>query len=92
MPVGWYHGFGVENGRDSFRFRDCFRGALSWAKAWLGRKKLYVKINGQRCPVRGHIGMLHTMCDVSRVECHAGDQAVLDISPTMQKGMDVEFR
>ena len=92
VPVGWYHGFGVEYGRDSFRFRDCFRGALSLLKAWISRKKLYVKIGGQRCPVRGHVGMLHAMVDVSRVDCHAGDPAVLDISPLMQKGMKVEFR
>ena len=92
LPVGWYHGFGVEYGRDSFRFRDCFRGALSLAKAWLLRKRLTVKIAGQRCPVRGHIGMLHTMVDVSRVECHAGDPAVVDINPLVQKGMDVVFK
>ena len=92
VPVGWYHGFGVEYGRDSFRFRDCFRGALSLFKSFLRRKKLYVKINGQRCPVRGHIGMLHCMVDVTKVDCHAGDPAIVDISPTMQKGMDVVFR
>ncbi len=92
VPVGWYHGFSAEYGRDSFRFRDCLRGGLSLWKAWMTRKKLYVRINGQRCPVRGHVGMLHTMADVSKVDCHAGDLAVLDISPTMQKGMPVEFR
>lgn len=92
IPVGWYHGFGVEYGRDSFRFRDCFRGGLSLLKAWLTRRKLYVKIGGQRCPVRGHIGMLHAMVDVSRVDCHAGDPVLVDISPLMQKGMDVVFR
>lgn len=92
VPVGWYHGFGVEYGRDSFRFRDCFRGGLSLLKAWITRKKLWVKINGQRCPVRGHVGMLHTAVDVGKVDCHAGDPAILDISPLMRKGMDVEFR
>ena len=92
VPVGWYHGFGVEYGRDSFRFRDCFRGGLSLIKAWLTRKKLWVKIDGQRCPVRGHVGMLHTAVDVGRVDCHAGDTAMLDIGPLMHKGMDVEYR
>ena len=92
VPVGWYHGFGVEYGRDSFRFRDCFRGGLSLLKAWITRKKLWVKINGQRCPVRGHVGMLHTAVDVGKVDCHAGDPVILDISPLMRKGMDVEFR
>lgn len=92
VPVGWYHGFGVEYGRDSFRFRDCFRGGLSLLKAWLTHKRLWVKVNGQRCPVRGHVGMLHTAVDVSKVDCHAGDVVVFDISPLMRKGMDVEYR
>lgn len=92
LPVGWYHGFGTEYGRDCFRFRDCVRGTLSLLKAWLTRRRLVARVNGQRCPVRGHVGMLHCAVDVSRIECHVGDQAVLDISPLMQKGMDVIFR
>jgi len=92
IPVGWYNGFGVEYGRDVFRLRDCLRGGLSYLKAWLTGKKLWVKINGQRCPVRGHVGMLHTAVDVTKTECHAGDPAVLDISPLFQKGMDIEYR
>lgn len=93
VPVGWYHGLSAEYGRDSFRFRDCLRGGLSLWKAWLTRKKLYVRIGGQRCPVRGHVGMLHCMVDVSKLDsCHAGDKVQLDISPTMQKGMPVVFR
>ncbi len=92
IPVGWYHGFGVEYGRDTFRFRDCFRGGLSLLKAWLTRKKLTVKIAGQRCPVRGHIGMCHAMVDVSKVECHAGDPVTVDISPVLQRGMEVVYK
>lgn len=92
VPVGWYHGFGVEYGRDSFRFLDCARGALSLLKAWLTRRKLTVIVNGVRCPVRGHVGMLHTAVDVSKIECHTGDRAVLDISPVLARGMEVEFR
>lgn len=92
LPVGWYHGFGTEYGRDSFRFRDCARGALSLLKAWITRRRLYAWVNDQRCPVRGHVGMLHCAVDVSRIECHVGDKAVLDISPLLQKGMDVVFR
>lgn len=92
LPVGWYHGFGTEYGRDCFRFRDCVRGTLSLLKAWLTKRRLYVRVNGQRCPVRGHVGMLHCAVDVSKIECHTGDPAVLDISPLMQKGMEVVFR
>jgi len=92
IPVGWYHGFGVEYGRDSFRFRDCLRGGLGYLKAWLTGKRLYVRVNGQRCPVRGHVGMLHAAVDVTKVSCNAGDPVAVDISPLFQKGMDVEYR
>lgn len=92
LPVGWYHGFGTEYGRDCFRFRDCLRGALSLLKAWITKRRLYAWVNGQRCPVRGHVGMLHCAVDVSKIECHTGDKAVLDISPLMQKGMEIVFR
>lgn len=92
LPVGWYHGFGAEYGRDVFRLRDCLRGGLALLKAWLTGKRLYVRINGQRCPVRGHVGMLHTAADVTKVPCSAGDPAVLDINPLLRKGMEVEFR
>lgn len=92
LPVGWYHGFGVEYGRDSFRFPDFVRGSLSLLKAWITRRKLYATVNGQRCPVRGHVGMLHCAVDVSKIECHTGDTAVLDVSPLTQKGMEIVFR
>lgn len=92
LPVGWYHGFGVEYGRDSFRFRDCLRGGLSLLKAWLTRRRLYVRIDGQRCPVCGHVGMLHTAVDVSKLDCHPGAPATLDINPLLQKGMEIEYR
>ena len=92
VPVGWYHGLGVEYGRDVFRFRDCLRGGLSYMKAWVTGRKLWVKVGGQRCPVCGHVGMLHCAVDVSKVECQPGDLVTLDISPVLQRGMPVEYR
>ena len=46
----------------------------------------------QTCALPIYVGMLHCAVDVSKIECHTGDQAVLDISPLMQKGMEVVFR
>ena len=83
LPVGWYNGFGCEMGNDLFRFRDCLRR--------IG-KAYYVTINGKRCKVLGHIGMLHTAADVSGIQCSLGDMARVEINPLMQKGMDVEWR
>lgn len=92
VDVGWYHGFGLEKGRDVFRFRDCFRGQLSLLKAAVLGKALYGTVNGKKCRVLGHIGMVNTILDVTDVECQVADPVVLEINPLMVKGMPVEFR
>ena len=92
LSVGWYHGFGCEMGNDIFRPRDQLRKMLSAFKGLIFRKSIYVTINGKRCRVLGHIGMLHTVCDVSGVKCSLGDKAVLNVNPLLLKGIDVVWR
>ena len=92
LPVGWYNGFGCEMGNDLFRFRDCLRRIAASLRVMLFGKAYYVIINGKRCKVLGHIGMLHTAADVSGIQCSLGDMARVEINPLMQKGMDVEWR
>ena len=92
LPVGWYNGFGCEMGNDLFRFRDCLRRIAASLRVMLFGKAYYVTINGKRCKVLGHIGMLHTAADVSGIQCSLGDPARVEINPLMQKGMDVEWR
>ena len=92
LPVGWYHGFTTQYGEDLFRVRDCLRRILSALKRIVFKKKIYVWVNGKKCPVLGHVGMLHTVCDVSKVSCSPGDTAVLDINPLLVHGMEIEFR
>ena len=92
IPVGWYHGFTCETGHDIFRFRDCLRDALGAVKRMIFKKKIYVTINGKKCPVLGHVGMLHTTVDVTKVNCKLGDKAILEINPTQIRGMEIEFR
>ena len=92
LPVGWYNGFGCEMGHDIFRFRDGLRQVLSGLRTMLTHKAIYVTVNGQRCRVLGHIGMLHTVCDVTHIQCGLGDKAVININPLMLKGMDVIFK
>ena len=92
LPVGWYHGFTNEYGHDIFRFRDNLRAALSAVKRMIFKKKIYVSINGKKCPVLGHVGMLHTVCDVSKVNCQLGDKAILEINPLQVRGMEIVFR
>ena len=92
LSVGWYNGFGIEKGRDLYRFSDTVRGCLSLIKAWLTRRRLYVILQGRKCPVLGHVGMLHTVVDVTGMEVHIGDQARMEINPLDQKGLKVEYR
>lgn len=92
VPVGWYHGFTNEHGHDIFRFRDCLRDALGAVKRMIFGKKIYISIGGKKCPVLGHVGMLHTVCDVTKVKCAAGDKATVEINPTQVRGMEILFR
>ena len=92
FSVGWYHGFGVEMGNDLFRFRDCLRGVLRNLKQMVFKKHIYVTVNGKKCRVLGHIGMLHTCVDVTKLPCAVGDTAVFDIMPLLLKGIEVVYR
>ena len=92
FSVGWYHGFGVEMGNDLFRFRDCLRGVLRNLRQMIFRKHITVTVNGKKCRVLGHIGMLHTCVDVTNVPCAVGDPAVFDLKPLLLKGIEVVYR
>ncbi len=92
LPIGWYNGFGVEKGRDLWRFRDCVRGCLSLVKALLTRKRLYVTVNGHKARVLGHIGMVNTVIDISGITCAPGDIARLEVNPLLARGLEIEYR
>ncbi len=92
VSVGWYHGFTVEYGHDIFRFRDCLRDLVGATKRMLLPKRIYVSINGKKCPVLGHVGMLHTVVDVTKINCSVGDKVTLDINPLQVRGMDIQYR
>lgn len=92
VPVGWYHGFHVSCMPDQSRRRDNFRGALGGLKGVLRPRRVYVEVNGKRCPLVGAIGMLHCAVDVSKISCKAGDPVVMQLNPLHVKGMKIVFR
>jgi len=92
LPIGYFHGFGTEYGRDLFRLRDGIRNAISSILAALRGKQLTVTIKGKNYPVCGHIGMLHTAVDVTGSDVRQGDVARLEVNPLLQKGLPIEFR
>lgn len=81
IPVGSTDGILLEKGRDSLRFRDCFRAALGAMAAPLRGKRPTVAIGGKRARILGHIGLNHTVADVTDLDCNVGAAAVFDVSP-----------
>ncbi|MDR2356863.1 MAG: alanine racemase [Oscillospiraceae bacterium] len=82
MSVGYYHGFGVGFRRSRPRLSDVLRRS----------RRLSVKINGQRAHVLGDVGLMHTLADVTNIECTAGDIAVMDVDPINVKGLARMYR
>lgn len=78
LSVGYYHGFGVDRHMSERSFFDRFM---------IGRRRKYVRINGKRAKVIGNIGMLHTLVDVTDIDCTVGDIAILDVDPVNVKGL-----
>ena len=92
LDAGYYHGFCAEKGRDTFRFKDCAVGCLSLIKRWIFGQKIYVTINGKKARVLGHVGMLHTVADVTDIPCEGRDVARLEVNPLMAKGVRRLYR
>ena len=91
LPVGWYHGFTTEYGNDVFRFRDCLRKMVSGLKAMIFRPSVTVKVGNTSCKTLGHVGMLHTVVDVTGKNIAPGETALLEINPLRVRGMEVKF-
>ena len=82
LSVGYFHGFGVDR-------YIVERSLFDIAK--YRRKKAYVRINGQKARVLGSVGLLHTMVDVTEIDCTVGDIAVLDVDPVNVKGLPIVY-
>lgn len=92
LPVGYFHGFGCAVGDDIFRARDEVRKIFGACKRLIFKKYFHVTVNGKKCRVLGHIGMLHTVIDVTKCDCKLGDMAVLNINPILLRGMDIVYK
>jgi alanine racemase len=83
LSVGYYHGFGV----DRYIVERSLYDIMRWR-----RRKSFVKINGQRARVLGGVGLMHTMVDVTNIDCTVGDIALLDVDPVNVKGLPIMYR
>jgi len=83
LSIGYYHGFGVDRYIVERSLFDIFR----WR-----RRKTYVRINGHKARVLGSVGLMHTIVDVTKIDCTVGDIAVLDVDPVNVKGLPIVYR
>jgi len=83
LSVGYYHGFGV----DRYIVERSLFDIVRWR-----RRKTSIMINGQKARVLGSVGLMHTMVDVTNVDCTVGDIALLDVDPVNVKGLPIVYR
>ncbi|MDR2590484.1 MAG: alanine racemase [Oscillospiraceae bacterium] len=83
LSVGYYHGFSV----DRYIAESSLFGFVRWR-----RRKMFVRVNGSKAKVLGSVGLMHTMIDVTNINCTVGDIAVLDVDPVNVKGLPIEYR
>ena len=81
VPLGYSHGFGVEKIRDSYRIRDGLRYVLQDIKRVIFGEKQYATLSGKKVRILGHIGMLHTVLDVTNIPCEIGDTVSYKVNP-----------
>ena len=92
LPIGYYHGYLLQRGRDIWRVQDCLRGILSNLALTFNPNRPMIRIGKNFAPVLGHIGMLHTCVDVTDIPCVIGDIARLEMNPLYRKCFPVIYR
>lgn len=80
IPSGYMDGVNIETGRDMFRVVDKIRYIISDLKNLLKKQQLFVKINGQTCPILGRIGTYHIVADITGKNVKIGDEVILNCS------------
>lgn len=82
ISVGYYYGYGL------MRF-DEHSTILSFL---LGRyRRKFIRINGHKARIVGHVGMMHTIADVTDISCNVGDRAIMDVNPVDVKKLPVVY-
>ena len=92
IGIGWYNGFAAQRKNDLFRVRDSIGGILHHLKMLLFPGKILVSVNGHKCRVLGHVGMVHAVVDVTDVDCAVGDKVMAAVNPLAVKGLRVQYR
>ena len=64
---------------------------LSGLKGMLKKRSITVTIGKNKCKTLGHVGMLHTVLDVTDKTVSPEDVARIEINPLRVRGLDIEF-
>ena len=83
LSVGHYHGFGMTRHISTMGFFERFLA---------GSRPLFVRVNGQKAKVLGKVGLLHSLVDVTKIDCTVGDIALMDVDPVNVKGLPIVYR
>ncbi|NLM84452.1 MAG: alanine racemase [Clostridiales bacterium] len=77
LSVGTYHGIGADRTAHPI---------FPWKK-----RPLNIRLGGQRVRTIGDIGLLHTLIDVTKIDCAVGDRVTIDVDPIYVKGLPVTY-
>ncbi len=83
VSVGYYHGFNIARRELGQSFMDLLR---SW------RRRPSVKIGSVRARIVGEVGMMHTIIDVTDIQCKVGEPVIMDVDPVNVKGLSRIYR
>lgn len=81
IPLGSSDGFCLEKAHDVYTFTDTLHFMWQELKKFLRSPHRTVEINGKTCKVLGHVGTLHTVADITDLECSPGDMARFEVNP-----------
>ena len=81
IPFGSSDGFCLEKAHDVYTFIGTLHFMCQEFKRFLRMPHRTVEINGHQCRVLGHVGTLHTVADITGLECSPGDMARFEVNP-----------
>ena len=92
IGLGWYNGFACLRENDLCRFRDCVGGILHHVKRIFIPHRIIVNVNGHKCRILGHVGMVHAVVDLTDIDCAVGDKVIAQMNPLSVKGLRIQYR
>ena len=80
IPCGYSDGVNITTGKDMFRMVDKIRYMVGDFKNIFKKQKLFVEINGKKCPILGRVGTYHVTVDVTGKDVKINDEAIFNTS------------